>query len=332
MTAELHVIDVGHGNCAVVTGVDWTLMVDAGASAAVIQTIEYLGLDRLDAIAISHRDLDHARGLVPLLSRRDLEIGAIYVGADAAKNPSAPETANLLVALADAKRNGRCLVSRDLDDTFNSETLSGGGVSVEVLAPSFELAMTGPKGKSSTGSTISSNSVSAVLRVTLSNGRRVLLPGDLDGVGLAELLGRGADLSADVLVFPHHGSLSTVADERAFAAEVVEAVGASTVLFSVGRSAKARPTEEVMRGVFDANPKAEIACTQMSSGCLEADAELPDRLAHLTKLPAAGRAGCRSCAGSMTIGDLGIEGPNVATYQEYIGVVAKTPMCRTVRP
>jgi beta-lactamase superfamily II metal-dependent hydrolase len=331
MTTAIHIVDVGHGNCAVVVGDRWTLMVDASASAAVVQTVGRLAVDRLDAVVVSHRDFDHAGGLVQLLSRTELEIGVIYVGADAAKNPSSPETANLLVALADAKRGGRCSVSRDLDDTFTPEVLSGGGIKVEVLAPTFATAMTGPRGKSSSDSTMSSNSVSAVLRVTLENGLRVLLPGDLDHVGLAELLAKGTDLSADVLVFPHHGSLSVVSDERAFAIDVMRAVKAHTVLFSVGRGAKARPTDAVLRGVFDVSPAARIACTQLSSGCLAADVDLPNALTHLSDIPAAGRLDCRSCAGSMTLGAEGFEGPDADAHQNYIGVVAKTPMCRVLR-
>jgi beta-lactamase superfamily II metal-dependent hydrolase len=329
--ATLHVVDVGHGNCAVAVGDGWSLMVDAGASAAVVQAVAHLGLERLDTIVISHRDLDHARGLVPLLSREELEIGTIYIGADAAKNPNAPETATLLAALADAKRRGRCVVSRDLDDTFTTETLSGGGVSVEVLAPTFAMAMTGPKGQSSAGTMISSNAISAVLRITLSGGMRVLLPGDMDNVTLAELLAKGTDLSADVLVFPHHGSIGTVTNERAFASEMARAVGARTVLFSAGRGVKARPTEAVLQGIFDDNPNVSIACTQLSKGCLEADVDLPDQLTHLTDLPAAGRADCRSCAGSMTLGREGCEGPDTVAHQNYIKAIAKTPMCHVVR-
>jgi beta-lactamase superfamily II metal-dependent hydrolase len=332
VTAELHVIDVGHGNCALVVDDGWAIMIDAGASAAVIQTVIQLALTRLDAIVISHRDFDHARGLVPLLSLETLEIGAIYIGADAGKNPSAPETANLLAALDDAKRSGRCRVSRDIDDAVNSELLSGAGVEVEVLAPTFALAMTGPTGKTASGSPIKSNTVSAVLRVTLDAGSRILLPGDMDQVALDELLAKGTDLSADVLVFPHHGSLGGISDERKFASELTRVVGAETVLFSVGRAARARPTAEVLRGVFETNPETAVACTQLSSGCLESDTELADALTHLTDLPAAGRARCRSCAGSMSLTSAGTVGPDAAAHQLYIDEVANTPMCREMRP
>lgn len=335
MSAGLHVIDVGHGNCALALDEGWALMVDASPSAAVIGAIEQLDVSRLDAIVISHRDYDHVGGLVPLLACRELDIGTVFIAADAGKNPTAPQTATLLAALHDAKRNGRCRVSRDLDAAINGDDLSGNGIAVEVLAPTFATAMTGPKGKSANGGTLTSNSVSAVLRVTLSGGARVLLPGDLDDVALLELKAAGADLSADILVFPHHGSHSAVGDERAFAAEIMRQVRPSVVLFSVGRTAKARPTAEVVAGVFDVDGDVYVACTQLSSGCQSDDARLPadpDDLTHLTTIPAAGRAACRSCAGSMSVVAGGFAGPAALAHQAYLLATADAPMCHQLRP
>ncbi|HEV7753961.1 MAG TPA: hypothetical protein VGO71_20575 [Baekduia sp.] len=72
-------------------------------------------LRRAVELVISHRDADHARGVVALLGRRELDIGTIFIAADAAKDPTAPDTALVLAALDDAKHGGRCRVSRDLD-------------------------------------------------------------------------------------------------------------------------------------------------------------------------------------------------------------------------
>jgi beta-lactamase superfamily II metal-dependent hydrolase len=335
VTHELHVLDVGHGNCAVIVGDEWAMLVDAAPSAAVVQAIEHLGITRLDVIVISHRDFDHARGLVQLLARETLEIGVVYIGADAAKNPGAPETATLLVALADARTSGRCAVSRDLDDTFASAAISGGGVLVEVLAPTFATAMTGPGGRNAAGGALNSNSVSAVLRVTLPGGLRVLLPGDIDDVALAELVAIGADLSADVLVFPHHGSLGSIPDEQGFSETMMRAVGPHTVLFSVGRAQRARPTEAVLRGVFGVNPRVRLACTQLSRGCVPSDVDLPQAPptpVHLTNMPAAGRRGCRSCAGSMTLAQDGMRGPSPEDHDAFVDGTVVSPMCLALRP
>lgn len=334
MSGDLYVLDVGHGNCAIARGDGWSVMVDAAPSSAVMEAVEHFELSRLDVIAISHRDADHARGLGPLLASTDLEIGTIYISADAAKDPTAPDTAMLLAALRDAKESGRCEVSKDLDDALPAGTLDGGGLTVEVLAPTFETGMTGPLGVSPTGTTMTSNTVSAVLRITLPDGLCVLLPGDIDDVAFAELCERGVDLSADVLVFPHHGSMSAVKDEETFAREVVEAVGPHTVLFSVGRGKRARPTESVLRGVFAASPDLYVACTQLSSGCLAADANLPPRtaLAHLSAVPSAGGARCRSCAGSIELRGPGLSESYQESHQQYLTSATDSPMCHRLRP
>jgi len=97
MSAAMHVIDVAHGNCAVAADDGWALMVDAAPSAAVIEAVAHLELDRLDAVVISHRDYDHAGGLVPLLARKQLEIGAVQ-GVDQQVEEAVPD-ADVVVIL-----------------------------------------------------------------------------------------------------------------------------------------------------------------------------------------------------------------------------------------
>jgi competence protein ComEC len=334
VTVNVHILDVGHGNSALALGEDWTILVDAAPSPAVLEVLDQLQIGRLDRIVISHRDADHARGIVPILAREELMIGMLFISADAAKDPTAPDTALLLAALEDAKRSGRCTVSRDLDEALPSGRLSGAGLNVEVLAPTFPTAMTGPRGTNPAGGTMTSNTVSAVLRITLPSGVRVLLPGDIDDIALQELVEKGADLQADILVFPHHGSHSAVPDERAFGSAVMRAVCPNTVLFSIGRTARIRPSEQIVRGVLDVNPEVHIACTQLSRGCLPEDSGLPAdpmALGHLTEIPAAGASRCRTCAGSLTIGASGVEGPEVGAHQAYIDAVATQPICRRLR-
>lgn len=333
--ARLYVLDVGHGNCAIALGEGYSLMVDAAPSVAVIQAIEHLAIHRFDAILISHRDSDHARGLVTLLGREDLEIDQIFIGADAAKDPAAPDSALLLTALFEAKRGGRCRVSRDLDAALPDGRLSGGRMDVEILAPTFQAAMTGVGGRNAKGRTLTSNSMSAIVRVTLDSGLRVLLPGDADEATLIELTAIDADLTADILVFPHHGSLGGIKNERVFAQALTERVRPASVVFSVGRGRIARPSEEIVRGVFDAAPNVHIACTQLSSGCRGMNRPLDSaagRKAHLSTIPAAGAERCRSCAGSIEFVREGMSEPHREAHQEYLEGVADTPMCRTLRP
>lgn len=330
----VHVLDVAHGNAALCLGESFALLVDAARGGEpLLSAIEHLRVTRLDIVVISHRDMDHAGGLPALLTDVNLEIGVVYISADATKRPGGRQ-ALLLGALEDARRARRCVVSRDLDAAMPAHALDGGGLAVEVLAPTFTTAMTGAGGEDSRGRTLSSNSTSAVVRVTLDSGLRVLLTGDIDDTTMNELEAAEADLTADVLVFPHHGSHSAVADQRGFAARVAGAVSPKFVAFSVGRGAIPRPNAEIVAGVLDAIPRVHIACTQLSSACATDDNELPtdpEQLQHLSDVPAAGRERCRSCAGSLAFSGSGMNMPSAEAHREYLTMVGDNPLCMALR-
>ncbi len=71
----------------------------------------------------------------------------------------------------------------------------------------------------------SSNDGSLVVRVDV-RGRRILLPGDIEAAAESALLAGGAELRADLLKLPHHGSRSSST------ARFLEAVGATLAVAS----------------------------------------------------------------------------------------------------
>jgi competence protein ComEC len=95
------------------------------------------------------------------------------------------------------------------------------GLTVDVLGPRY--SDTRQEGDA-TGTEI--NNTSVVLRATTRSGR-VLLTGDVELGAQADLLDTGADLRADVLKVPHHGS-------RYMVPEFVDAVRPRIALISVG--------------------------------------------------------------------------------------------------
>jgi competence protein ComEC len=64
-----------------------------------------------------------------------------------------------------------------------------------------------------------------VVRIEVA-GRRLLLPGDIEAAAEAGLLGSAADLRADVLKLPHHGSRSS--STQRFLSEVDAAVAVAS--------------------------------------------------------------------------------------------------------
>jgi len=83
-----------------------------------------------------------------------------------------------------------------------NEKLSG---DVDVLGPGPYLAGKGPGSRYRSGEAITSNTISAVISVTVKGEKLALLPGDIDYIGLKDLKRQSQDLSAPILVYPHHG-------------------------------------------------------------------------------------------------------------------------------
>jgi competence protein ComEC len=186
-------LDVGQGDAALVQGRAGALLVDAGSAlpggldlgrSAVVPALRALGVARLDLAAASHADLDHRGGLPAVLAA--LPVGELWLPRGAAGDPAFAE----LRAAAGAR--GVPVRERGAGDP---PARFGDLEVLPLWPPAGELPL-------------SQNDRSLVLRVAVA-GRRVLLPGDLESAGEAALLASGADLRADVLKLPHHGSRSS---------------------------------------------------------------------------------------------------------------------------
>ena len=183
-------VAVGHGTAVLVESQSGkTLLYDAGhlgsplgAVRPVSEVLWSRGITHLDAVVISHADSDHFNGLPELAGR--FSIGRVYVS---------PVMFEEVQPAVDELR--RALLARGLE----FETLSGGdrlrlddATVAEVLHPPRR------------GVIGSDNANSIVLTVTC-EGRRILLPGDLESPGFEDLLAEDP-LTCDVVMAPHHGS------------------------------------------------------------------------------------------------------------------------------
>ena len=192
-TAELHLLAVGAGQCAVFqTPSGRTYLFDAGSRSGFDAYHRVLSpflrnrrLPDPDAAFISHANTDHYSALPSLV--RDGRCQTVWL-CDAfdrsADNPySAPARMMQILLRHDVDirrlRRGDAL---DLDDQTR----------MEVLWP--------PPGRDE----LLSNDTSLVLRITC-GGRSLLLPGDIDLIAQQALLEDPDQLRCDVLVMPHHG-------------------------------------------------------------------------------------------------------------------------------
>lgn len=146
---------------------------------------------RLSAILNSHPDLDHAGGLAHLLRSFRVE-RLFHNGREAAGGREGP--------WRQARRLGT-------DETLaaGDVLVMGDGFRLEVLHPP-RVPGNGPVAENGGEAVWSGNNASLVLRLTRNGEGLALFPGDAEAPALRHLLETGAELSARILVAPHHGS------------------------------------------------------------------------------------------------------------------------------
>src|SRR2546426_8754981 len=182
---------------------------DSG-SRVILPSLRGEGIDRLDALVVSHDDRDHSGGAGSVLEA--IPVGALW----SSLSPDHP----LLAAPA---WRAPCLAGRKW---------FWDGVSFEFLHPRSEA----PEGRAARA-----NNQSCVLRIE-SAGGRVLLTGDIERAAERELLLRSPLLlSADALLVPHHGSATSSTPE------FVKQVAPRHAVFAVGhRNRFVHPREDVL--------------------------------------------------------------------------------------
>jgi beta-lactamase superfamily II metal-dependent hydrolase len=327
---ELVVLDVGHGNCTVVRDGNVVYVVDVPKRPQELVTLlrRYArrhDLRSVDTVVISHADADHVAGVVDLLLDDTLPVRRLFLNADADRSTLTWKA--IRIAVADARARTGLDVTVGVTSA-TSQRLEMPTVRVDVISPSPQLAMSGVGGKTLGGKTLSANSMSTVLRFWTDDAPGVLLAGDLDSIGLDEILDEGPLPTVDVLVYPHHGGRPGGADPGSFARRLTQAAGPNAVVFSVSRERAQLPRMDVVGAVVDVAPGAHVACTQLSQQCAAAvpDADQP----HLSGLP--GRAltsgGC--CAGTLRFEftDVGLSNAHSAAHQQWVGEHVDTPLCQ----
>lgn len=203
--------DVGQGDATLLrVGPRAAALVDAGPDPSRLRAcLDGLGVESVPLVVLTHFHADHITGITTALDGR--------------------HTTTVAVSAATSPAGGRALVEQaasgiGLTTVGPGSGLRVGELSIEVLAtrPTTVTAGAGvDEGESS-----AENDGSLVMRARV-GGLRVLLPGDVQEDGQRAALATGADLSADVLLVPHHGSGRQLP-------EFLAASRAAVAVFSVG--------------------------------------------------------------------------------------------------
>ena len=213
---HVHVIDVGKADAILLESPDANVLVDCGTAEAAEDVLRYLaarGIDRLDAVWISHPDDDHCGGLPAVLQT---------VPADAVVESPVGESISGMTALPQAVPLRRAAVG---------ERYAYGAMTFEVLGPLQDYA--------------ESNNDSTVFRLQY-DGFSMLFCGDMEAQAERDLLEDGATLRADVLKVAHHGS------DTSTSAALLEAVQPRYAVISSGEDRSMLPRNAVLQRLHTA--------------------------------------------------------------------------------
>jgi competence protein ComEC len=186
---EVALLDVGQGDAVLLRDGDRTLLVDGGGwrspgfgGRVLVPALGRLGVRRLDAVAVTHADLDHCGGAADLLA--ELPVGQLWLPPGLVATPCGERLIArrrapwIELAAGDAARMGRWRI--------------------RVLAPE-------------PGRPPRSDNATSLVLLAEAGGRRVLLTGDLEAEGESAALARWgeSEVACDLLKVAHHGSKSS---------------------------------------------------------------------------------------------------------------------------
>ena len=227
---ELTCLSVGHGQAVFIAMPgNKNFLLDAGSLSIknpgqriVLPFLNQKGISHLDAIILSHDDIDHLNAVPEIVSQ--CKVDGIYVNSAFLQNANTFSTAGFL-------RN----------------SLNNCGHQLKLLDDSFQIQQNPkirflwPDPNICSGNTISDNDKSLVILFEFA-GKKILLCSDIEVFAQSNILSAYPNLKADLIVMPHHGSTRNLLDS------FIERLDPHIVIISCSRSRyeKAfRPKENV---------------------------------------------------------------------------------------
>jgi len=215
---ELTCLAVGHGQ-AIFIGMPGGehILFDAGSLSTkdcgrrvVLPFLRHKGISRLDAIFLSHDDVDHINGVPEIVSA--CQVGGIYANEGFLVKADTWSTAGYLAdCLRDESQQLKLLDEFVLTDCRT------------------KIISLWPEPKVCRDESISDNDKSQVILIE-SAGKTILLCSDIERFAQEQILHKYPQFKADVMVMPHHGSTRNLVDG------FVERIGAETLIASCSLS------------------------------------------------------------------------------------------------
>jgi len=211
-------LDVGHGQ-AILTQLPGkaNVLFDAGSlhksdtgRRIVAPFLDYAGVNKIEAIIISHNDIDHINGIPEVIEH--CKLGSIYANDDFFNKADQWGTAKFL---------NDCLSEKGLKIKRLDKDL--------ILSNSANIKMLWPNEEISNNEDLGDNDKSLVSLIEFV-GTEILLCSDIEKIAQRGLLRLHPNLKADIVVVPHHGSVNTLE------ANFLEKLDADILIYSCDRT------------------------------------------------------------------------------------------------
>jgi len=216
---QVHFIDVGQGDAALITCGEEAMLIDAGDNSMGTTVQKYLmqqGIDKLKYVIATHPDADHIGGLDVIVYKFDCEI---ILMPDAEK-----DTESYQDVLAVMENQYYQKTVPKVGDTY---TL--GSATFQIISPALTYA--------------EANNNSIVIRLVHGD-NSFLFTGDAEVQAQQEMAYGGYELQSDVIKIPHHGGSSSY--QKWFYQEVKPAFA----VISCGKdNAYGHPSKEVLEAL-----------------------------------------------------------------------------------
>ena len=182
-------IDVGQGDCTLVTAGDSAMLIDCGERSEAEKVEDYLrgcGIDRLDIVVGTHPHSDHMGGMAEIV--RAFDVGQVMI--PHLDGEDVPVTA-FFTDFLDAVKEKKI----PLNEAESGEIFQLGDARCELIAPN-----------SRDYTDLNNYSVGIIMR---HGSNSFIFTGDAEGVSEKEMIGSGRLTHADVYKAAHHGSDSS---------------------------------------------------------------------------------------------------------------------------
>jgi beta-lactamase superfamily II metal-dependent hydrolase len=328
MNVTVAFLDVGQGDC--------TVAIDRNAKVAVVidcpenygervaAALRASGVSSVALALVTHSHMDHVGGMYEVITA--FRTQEVRFNLDTVVTAGRKERIKLR-ALRRAYEGLEDLGIK-LQGACAGDKGSVGDVSWVAVAPTYGQ-LSGAQGRADP------NYASVIVRLEV-GALRVLIAGDSDGRSWRKAMSRGEDLQANVLRLPHHGGALPPGADRASLDEILDAVGASHHVISVGTTRPHHPDPSTLRVLGARARSARVLCTEINSMCLGGSTLSAVRTKHVEQDDPHSLQfrsdGC-PCAGTIVV-EVHDEGwtlmPDQASHNRVIHSLG-SPMCQPWR-